>query len=316
MNVRSAISGFIEIRDERVSSRWVPLRDKPIRRYVLPYRGLLGLTLIAIAWPASWDSWGVLGRYSFFPLWLGYILTVDSLVLRLKGTSIISRNFKVFLGMFLFAIPLWWLFEGINQFTGNWTYIRGREYSDYRFLVSSWNFSIVIPAIFETTELIGSFGFINRFKNGPKVSASRRALMIWIAVGVISLVALFLWPDFAYPLTWLGLFFLIDPINHMRGQPSILASIRFGDWRLPVALALGTLVCGWFWEMWNFWALPKWSYDFAFFDFGRIFEMPVLGYGGYIPFGLETFAAYHFLRSLTGRNWGSKEPAVLSSENP
>jgi hypothetical protein len=35
-------------------------------------------------------------------------------------------------------------------------------------------------------------------------------------------------------------------------------------------------------------------------DFAYVFEMPLLGYGGYLPFGLEIYAAYHFLSGSLG----------------
>ena len=47
----------------------------------------------------------------------------------------------------------------------------------------------------------------------------------------------------------------------------------------------------------------KAKYSIGFFDFVHIFEMPLLGYGGYLPFGLETFAAYHFAAGFLG--WSS-----------
>ncbi|MFB3091589.1 MAG: hypothetical protein ACE1ZD_00140, partial [Dehalococcoidia bacterium] len=34
--------------------------------------------------------------------------------------------------------------------------------------------------------------------------------------------------------------------------------------------------------------------------YAHVFEMPLLGYGGYIPFGLEVFAMYHFLSGFLG----------------
>ena len=33
----------------------------------------------------------------------------------------------------------------------------------------------------------------------------------------------------------------------------------------------------------------------------RLFEMPWLGYGGYLPFALEVYAAYHALHGLVFR---------------
>jgi 8-oxo-dGTP pyrophosphatase MutT (NUDIX family) len=52
--------------------------------------------------------------------------------------------------------------------------------------------------------------------------------------------------------------------------------------------------------MWNIFAFPKWIYHVEPFEFGFIFEMPILGYGGYLPFGLEVFALYHFGAGIVG----------------
>ena len=288
----------------------------------LPLHGAVGLTLVAVAWPVSWLRVDTLGQYAFFPLWLGYVLTVDALVLRRKGTSLLTRNATAFLGMFLASVPLWWIFEGINHFTQNWHYVGGEEYSILRYVVvASLHFSIVIPAVFETAELVGSFGLFKRFHRGPVVPISRRILAASMVLGLISLVALVIWPRQAFAGTWLCLILLVDPINYMTGQPSIVRTLRRGDWGVVLALCAGALVCGLFWEMWNFWAYPKWQYSISFVDFARVFEMPLLGYGGYLPFGLETYVVYHFLTGLA-RNvpqvrlyvGGSHQPAALPSE--
>jgi hypothetical protein len=47
--------------------------------------------------------------------------------------------------------------------------------------------------------------------------------------------------------------------------------------------------------MWNFFALPRWYYTIPYVGFWKIFEMPLLGYIGYLPFGLELFALYQFV---------------------
>jgi len=35
-------------------------------------------------------------------------------------------------------------------------------------------------------------------------------------------------------------------------------------------------------------------------DWLHIFEMPLLGYGGYLPFALELYALYHLIAGLSG----------------
>ena len=274
----------------------------PARFNFLSAHGKLGLGLIAVAWPASWLQLQPLAEYSFFPLWLGYILFIDALVLRRKGTSMLVRDPRAFLGMFVASVPLWWAFEGINYYTQNWQYLGAGEYSPLRyFLVASWHYSIVIPAVFETAELVGSSGWLNRFLHGPVLPSSWLLPAGAMVLGLASLALLVLWPKYAFAGSWLCLFLLLDPINYLRGRPSVLARLRRGDWRLTVALGTGALVCGWFWEMWNYWAFPKWQYTIPWVDFAHVFEMPLLGYSGYPPFGLEVYAVYHFLSGLVPR---------------
>jgi hypothetical protein len=50
------------------------------------------------------------------------------------------------------------------------------------------------------------------------------------------------------------------------------------------------LVCGFFWEMWNWGSLARWEYSIPHVDRFRVFEMPLLGYAGYLPFGIECAA--------------------------
>ena len=113
------------------------------------------------------------------------------------------------------------------------------------------------------------------------------------------LVLLLLWPHYFFPFLWLAGFFLLDPLCVWLGRPAILRNLAKGDWRTVVALGVGTLVCGFFWELWNYYSFPKWIYHVPFFGFFRVFEMPLLGYLGYPPFGLALYALAHLLR----RHW-------------
>jgi hypothetical protein len=64
---------------------------------------------------------------------------------------------------------------------------------------------------------------------------------------------------------------------------------------------VGVLICGFFWEFWNFYSYPKWVYHVPYLGFLHVFEMPLLGYGGYLPFSLELFAIYQFVVGLIRR---------------
>jgi hypothetical protein len=65
-------------------------------------------------------------------------------------------------------------------------------------------------------------------------------------------------------------------------------------------LWLGVLLTAFFWEMWNSRSYPKWIYHVPWGNWSHIFEMPLLGYGGYLRFSLELFAMYHLAAGLFG----------------
>jgi hypothetical protein len=47
--------------------------------------------------------------------------------------------------------------------------------------------------------------------------------------------------------------------------------------------------------MWNYWSFPKWIYHIPGVGFWKVFEMPLFGYGGYVPFALELYALKSFV---------------------
>ena len=63
--------------------------------------------------------------------------------------------------------------------------------------------------------------------------------------------------------------------------------IAAGDWREAGSWALAALGCGLCWELWNLHSLAKWIYTVPYVHRWQVFEMPLLGYTGYLPFGLE-----------------------------
>jgi hypothetical protein len=191
---------------------------------------------------------------------------------------------------------VWWLFELINLRTANWEYLGRELFSSFQFnLLSTISFSIVVPAVFETAALIHSFDWMQRLRTGPRVPATSGVFLGLFAIGLAMLSAMLVWPKIFYPFTWTALVFILEPINQWTGRPHFLEEFRQGDWRTVISLSFGALVCGFFWEMWNYYSFPKWTYHIPGLGFWRIFEMPLLGYGGYIPFALEVYALKNFV---------------------
>jgi hypothetical protein len=266
------------------------------KRRHLSAHGSVGVVLVAVCWPLNWALPGVRTAYLFFPLWLGYILVVDALVWERTGTSLWARSRKNFVLLFLISVPVWWLFELINLRTANWEYLGREFFSTLQFnLLSTISFSAVVPAVFETAELMLSFGWMQRFASGPRIRATAATFVGLFVVGLAMLSAMLAWPKIFYPFVWTSLVFIFEPINCWTGRPYFLKQLRDGDWRTVIALSLGALVCGFFWEMWNYYSFPKWTYHIPGFGFSRVFEMPLLGFGGYVPFALELYALRNFL---------------------
>lgn len=262
----------------------------------------LGLLLVIVCWPLNWLLPGLRTHLLFFPLWLGYILTVDGLVYRRQGTSLLARNGRAFVGLFLISAPAWWLFEVINWRTANWEYVGRHFFSDLAYAgLASLSFSTVMPAVFGTAEFISTFGWLKRLPAGPTLKPTRPVLWGFFVTGLTMLTLMLAWPRLFFPFIWLSLYFLLAPVNVWLGQRSLSEYTAVGDWRPVVALWLAGLVCGFFWEFWNYFAYPKWIYHVPPFEFAYVFEMPLLGYGGYLPFSLELFALYHLAVGLLGR---------------
>ena len=239
-------------------------------------------------------------HWGFFPLWLGYCMTVDALAFVRKGDSLLTRSPKAYILLFIFSAPSWWLFELINLRTQNWFYDGRQYFTDLQyFLFASLSFSTVVPAVFGTAELAGTFGWIKR-RCGPVLVVKTSTLIVIFSAGWFMLILLLLWPLYFFPFVWVSLYFILEPINVWSGNRSLLKHIAEGDWRPVLALCTGCLICGFFWEMWNYFSYPKWGYRVPFVDFLHIFEMPLAGYAGYLPFALELFALYHLIAGFTG----------------
>ncbi len=268
---------------------------------MVPRQFWLGLILIAIFWPLNWLLEGLRTHLLFFPLWLGYILVVDGIVFLRKQTSLLTRNKRAFIGLFLVSMPIWWLFEVVNWRTQNWTYLGRESFSNLSyFVLASLSFSTVIPAVFGTAELVSTMNWLKRSPKGPEIKPTPTVLRVFFVIGLVMLSVMFIWPKVFFPFIWLSFYFMLAPVNVWLGNRSLSEYTAVGNWKPVVALMVGTVICGFFWEMWNIYAFPKWIYHVPPFEFLYIFEMPLLGYGGYLPFGLELFAFYQLVVGLFG----------------
>ena len=101
------------------------------------------------------------------------------------------------------------------------------------------------------------------------------------------LAGISLWPEVLFPLLWISPLIVIASIRTLNDTPTLLSATGQGNWQPLFLAAITALFCGFFWEMWNLFSLEKWIYTVPFVGRFHLFEMPLLGYAGYLPFGLE-----------------------------
>ena len=269
-----------------------------MKKRIFPLYGRIGLVLIIIFWFINWYLPGLRTHLAFFPLWVGYSLFIDGLVHSRKGSSLIKRSLKKYILLYIISIPVWWIFESFNLVTKNWSYSGVENFTDLEyFLLASLNFSTVIPAVFGTAELVSTINIRKRIRKNFGIS---RYIGVGFAfLGLVLFAFIILRPKIFYPFIWVVLYLLFESVNMDLGNRTLLYHTRRASWRPIISLTFGALICGFFWEMWNYYSYPKWTYNLPYVNFLYIFEMPILGYLGYPFFAFELFAIYHFITGFS-----------------
>jgi hypothetical protein len=295
--------------------RLIPfLRRESPRKEILPFPwwGWAGAGLGAASWVLAWSRipWvGAFQAHTFTPLWIAFILLVNAFTVRRTGRCLMLFQPRRFLLLFPVSAGFWWSFEYLNRFVGNWRYVGGAEFgaAEY-FLFATLPFSTVLPAVLSTRELLlscpgfdGAFRRWRPFSPAPLRAPRRRGTpaagrtggrhpgAIGLAALLLSGAGLFsvgIVPDLAFPLVWVAPPALLISLAALRGESHALSGIGSGDWRSPVSSVLAALLCGFFWEMWNSGSYAKWVYEIPYVNVLHVFEMPILGYAGYLPFGV------------------------------
>jgi hypothetical protein len=272
-----------------------------------PWWGWLGILLGLISWTLAWSrfSWfSQFQHHTFTPLWITYIITINALSYRRSGHCLMIDRTPLFLFLFPASAIFWWIFEYLNRFVQNWYYIGG-EWSALEYICyATIPFSTVLPAVMGTMEWVTTWKWpAGRFHHflplsfrHPKCVAA--CVLIPAAGG---LTAIGIYPNHLFPLLWISPLLMIVALQTLFEQAHILSDIRNGDWRPVIAWTTAALICGFFWEMWNVYSLAKWRYSIPFVDRFNLFEMPILGYAGYLPFGLECAVITQLMADIVGK---------------
>jgi hypothetical protein len=254
-----------------------------------PWWGTLGFVLSGCAWLLAWSEGVVppeLQRHSFTVLWLGYILAMNGLAQRRTGESLVTHHRRWLLALFPISAAFWWLFEHLNQFVENWYYsgVQASNSWEY-FLRATLPFSTVLPAVASTWAWLRSYPRLD-FAKLRAVRGHRSFSWIALVAGMLTLAGIGLWPETLFPMLWVAPLLLFCGLQHLLVGETLLAPLRRGDWGPVLQPALAGLTCGVLWELWNYGSAVKWYYSVPYVQRFHLFEMPLLGYAGYLPFGI------------------------------
>jgi hypothetical protein len=234
----------------------------------------------------------------FTPIqWTGLILFLDGWRRQRRGTSLIADHFPEFLMLCAISVGSWAVFEGYNVLLKNWRYLNLPENPWVRIPGYVWAFATISPGMFLIYETLSDLLPGRDRPTYPRLP--NPVFWPFVIFGAACMVVPFVWPStHMTPLVWMGFAFFLDPINGRLGERSILSEFFTGHFRSMPLFFLAGLVAGVLWEFWNYWAMGKWEYDVPYLGHIKLFEMPVLGFLGFMPFIIESYAIYRFVRRM------------------
>ncbi len=269
-----------------------------------------GMVVCLVSWAVAWGliPAGPLARFAFVPQWWGFILALDGVVYRRTGgVSMVARRPGGLLAIAGVSCVSWYFFEYLNYFVGsNWYYPHDALFSQAGYLL--WfglAYTTVLPSIFTVYNLLTTFPPLRvRFAAGPRVALSRRGWERVLALGLISLALLIVWPAPLFPVLWLSPLMVVAAALMLTRRWTPFTSLERGDWSPLALIALACAINYFVGELWNYYSTAEnpnfWKYDVPYVNDPKLFEMPVLGFFGYLPFGVLCWTWFLHHAALLG----------------
>ena len=239
--------------------------------------------------------------WRFAICWWGVLVALDGAVRVRHGASPLPRA-KDWIACAAASVLFWDLFELLDLRLRNWWYVGVPRTVAAGAAFSALCFATVLPAVRLGLALIAP-----RLDAGTAVAGpDPRAARILAGCFAVSLALVLAFPRFAFPLAWLLLWFLFEAELARRRDveprlSSALQAWRAKDRAVPVRLLALGLPLGLLWEALNSGAARGWVYTVPGYESPKLFEMPLAGYLGYLPFLLECGAALALLDRTVAR---------------
>jgi hypothetical protein len=227
-----------------------------------------------------------------FPLcWWGLLLALDGAVRLRHGASPLPRA-SDWLRVCAASVLFWDVFELLNLRLRDWWYRGVPRDALAGAAFSAVCFATVLPAARLGSVLLAP----SRVAGIARADAQPRRVvpLLFGGAGALGLAVAF--PAVAFPLAWVFLWPILEAALALCSdrEPRLLSplqAIRAGDRSVALRLLAIALPMGLTWEAFNWRCARGWFYTVPHFEAHKVFEMPLPGYLGYLPFLLEVGAA-------------------------
>ncbi len=169
-----------------------------------PWWGWLALGLLSATWTLAWGRMAWFEKFqtfTFTPLWLSYIVFINSHTYARSGRCLLATRPGFFLILFPSSAMFWRYFEFLNRLVQNWHYVGVQDFSPLVYtLHSTIAFSTVLPAVLSTTEWLSSFQQLQtRLDHQPQQIFNKRSIAyVTLFLGSFGLLGLARWPSFLF----------------------------------------------------------------------------------------------------------------------
>ena len=187
--------------------------------------------------------------------------------------------------MCFWSTTVWLIFEALNLVLKNWGYVAVAASGWIRWPGYALAFATVLPGVLLTAQVYRGPGGLEK-PEGPALQPGSLAAGVPAGGRRLSGLAPGLSP-LRLPPGLGGVFLPAGPLLRSLGGPSLIARFLRGERREHLCLLAAGLICGLWWEAWNWFAISKWVYTLPVLNFWKVFEMPLLGFLGFPPFALE-----------------------------
>ena len=256
-------------------------------------------------------------NWAYVPLYWGFTFMLDGFVYkRTGGKSIFNNDPQELVGIGVASTAGWLIFEYLNFFVLEyWYYPKGGLIPDYEFCTYAvFASSALLPLAFEWYSLFNSYpNFVNKYKLGPKIRFNKTTQLVLLAIALIGLFFMPFYPTYFCAMIWISPLVILTVVLDLIGVWTPFSPIKKGNWTPVVFMALTYLVEGFLLEGQNYLSAEHingqpiteypgyWVYNVPFVNDFHVFEMPVVGFYGYIPFGiycLVWWIAFAFLLNI------------------